>query len=235
LRIIPHLQTKQHQYLMKKTTSLIAALTLGAATAFAGTHPAPMSSGKNPPPPPPADPCAGPISYNNIELLYAWTDFDHANNDGNGFQLNLEYAPTSNFFLTAGAEYSTGDDVDLWLVHLGIGGYFALTPNIHLAVDGGALWSDISIDNNGPVVNPLGNGNGDGDGNEWGWYIRPHLRAKWGCLTVHLGAEYRDIFRGDWAGYGKLYYQINPAWDLTAGVRFSEDETQVTAGVRFRY
>src|SRR4029079_15132522 len=115
---------------MKSTTTILAALAMSVASAIAGPEPAPMYTGKSQPPPPPADPCAGPISYNNIELLYAYTDFDHGG-DGNGFQVNLEYAPTSNFFLTGGVEYASGSDVDMWLVHLGIGGYFALTPNIH--------------------------------------------------------------------------------------------------------
>jgi hypothetical protein len=215
---------------MKKTTTILAALAMGAATALAGT-PAPVYSGKSAPPPPPADPCAGPISYNNIELLYAYTDFDFddggGGSEGHGFQVNLEYSPAQNFYLTAGIEYTDLDEGQLWLGHLGIGGYVALTPNIHLAADGGALWSDFSFDDDLDF---------DDDGDDWGWYVRPHLRGKWGCLTVHIGAEYQDVRDNDeWAGFAKLYYQLNPSWDLTAGVRVAEDVTQVTAGVRWRY
>jgi hypothetical protein len=221
--------------LMKKTTTILAALAVSAATALAGTTPAPVSSGKNPPPPP-MDPCAGPISYNNIELLYAYTDFDGNADAGNGVRLNLEYSPAPNFYLTGGVEWIDIDGGDAWLVKGGLGGYFALTPNIHLAADGGILYADVS-GNGGPVVNPLpGNGNGDGDGSDTGWYVRPHLRGKWGCFSLHIGAEYDDVGdREEWQGFADLYYQINPAWDLTAGVHFGEDATTVTAGVRWRY
>jgi hypothetical protein len=212
---------------MNKTTTILAALAMGAATAMAGT-PAPEPTGKGPMPTP-MDPCATPISYNNIELLYAYTDFDGGGDDGNGIQLNLEYSPAPNFFLTLGGEWTNTDFGDAWLAHGGIGGYVALTPNIHLAADGGALWGDFDEDDDFTS-------GGDDDSDDWGWYVRPHLRGKWGCLTIHAGAEYQDIFdQEEWSGFAKLYYQINPAWDLTAGVRFAEDETQVTAGVRFRY
>ncbi|HWB07381.1 MAG TPA: hypothetical protein VG796_30425 [Verrucomicrobiales bacterium] len=213
---------------MKKTTTILAALTMGAVTALAGTEPPPpVSTGKGTVPPP-MDPCAGPISYNNIEILYAYTDFDGNSDEGHGAQINIEYSPTSNFYLTLGGEWTNVDEGDLWTVHGGIGGYVPLTPNIHLAADGGALWSKFDFDDDF--------GLSDDDEDEWGWYVRPHLRAKWGCLTIHAGAEYRDVedFE-EWSGFAALYYQINPAWDLTAGVRFGEDVTTVTAGVRWRY
>ena len=52
---------------MNKTTTILATLALGVVSAAAGVAPAP--SGKGVSPPPPMDPCAGPISYNNVELL----------------------------------------------------------------------------------------------------------------------------------------------------------------------
>jgi hypothetical protein len=207
---------------MKKATTVLVALAMGAATAFAGTAPAP--SGKGPAPAPPMDPCAGPISYNNIELLYAYTDFDGGGDNGNGGKLNIEYSPAPNFYITAGAEYVDTDFGNAWLLNGGIGGYIPLTQNVHLAADAGILWSDVDYDGIG------------GSDSDTGWYVRPHLRAKFGCLTAHVGAEYSDVFNDErWSGFVNLYYQINPSWDLTAGVRFNDDATTITAGARFRY
>ncbi|HEX2749680.1 MAG TPA: hypothetical protein VHM91_16840 [Verrucomicrobiales bacterium] len=209
---------------MKQATTILAALALGAGSVLAGTAPAPSGKG---PAPTPIDPCAGPISYNNIELLYAYTDFDDSGLDnGNGGKLNIEYSPANNFYITVGAEYLDADYGNAWLLNGGIGGYIPLTSNIHLAADAGILWSQVELDN---VV-------GDDSDSDTGWYVRPHLRGKWGCLTAHLGAEYTDVFNDErWSGFLNLYYQLNPSWDLTAGVRVNEDATTITAGVRYRY
>jgi len=183
------------------------------------------------------EPCAGPISYSNIELLYAYTDFDNSfgsNHHTNGAQLNIEFSPFKYFYLTAGAEWFSESDADLWILHGGIGAYFPLTDHIHLAVDGGILWTDIEFDNNNVV--------GDDSESDTGWYIRPHLRAKWGCFEAHVGAQYRDLgdFNsgggdGNWGGFAQLYYHLTTALDLTAGVLIEEDITQVNGGIRWRF
>ena len=226
---------------MKKTLSFLAALTMGVVSATAGT-PAPVVTGKNPPPPPVSDPCAGPISYNNVELLYVYTDIDGYGDSGNGGLLSVEYSPMQNLYLTASAEYIDMDYGNLWILKGGIGGYLPLTDNIHLAADGGVAWARAEADYwvaDTSSAN-LGHYRTESD-DEFGWYVRPHLRAKFGCLTIHAGAEYLDIgddnsaTNGDWAGFASLYYQVAPNWDITGGVRLSEDTTQWSGGVRFRY
>jgi hypothetical protein len=241
---------------MKSTATIFAALITAVISATAGTAPAPAPSGKGPVPPPPADPCAGPISYNNIELLYAYTDFDHGFDSSDGGLLRFEYSPTPYFYITGGVEYiNSGYDVDVinpgvaaprgaignesfsadfeqWDFTLGIGAHFPLTPHIDIAADGGVLWSTRSTDFHVP-----GPGNDDSESNDdTGWYVRPQFRGKWGCFTAHLGAEYRDVRDfNEWAFFGRVYYQVAPAWDITAGYRHGEDSDTVTAGVRWRY
>jgi len=206
-----------------------------ASPTQAGTY---TSAGKGvtPTQPAPVEPCAGPISYSNIELLYAYTDWDNfgGNDHTNGAQLNIEFSPFQSFYLTAGAEWFSESDADLWILHAGIGGYVPLGEHFHLAVDGGALWTDLEFDNDVVV--------GDDNASDWGWYVRPHLRAKWGCFEAHAGALYRDMgdFNGgggdgQWAGFAQLYYHITTSLDITAGVLCDEDFTQVTGGLRLRF
>jgi hypothetical protein len=216
--------------LMKKTATILAALALGVATASAGVAPAP--TGKMPPPPP-MDPCAGPISYNNIELLYASTDIDVADDSADGGVLRLEYSPMANLYLAGSVEYVDFDYGNLWMFTAGVGGYFPLTENIHLAADAGWLYIRAESDSESSM--------GDDSESESGWYVRPHLRAKWGCFTAHAGALYRDLGddwsseSSDWSWFINLYYQLNANWDLTVGYMDGDEFETITAGVRFRY
>lgn len=228
---------------MKKATTILAALAMGAVTAAAGTAPAPMSSGKGPAPSAPVmDPCAGPISYSNVELLYAYTDIDNYSDNGNGARLNIEYSPFQNLYFRFAGSYDTfdtngdnhvaaaagnygSDSIDYWTVSAGIGGYVPLTENIHLAGDAGIIYEKWD-------------GGGGGNDDDTGWYVRPHLRAKWGCLEAQLGAQYTDVgdnSSDEWSGFAKLYYQVSPGWDLTAGVRYSDNITEWSGGVRYRF
>lgn len=215
-----------------------ASLTLLPCNIQAGSSYVATGKGVAQPPPPPVDPCAGPISYSNIELLYAYTSFDNnlgSNNHTNGAQLNIEYSPFKSFYLTAGGEWFNESGADLWILHGGIGGYLPLTDNIHLAADGGILWTDAEFDNNAVA--------GNDSHSDTGWYIRPHLRGKWGCFEAHAGALYRDMGdfntggsnNGRWAGFAQLYYHLTPSLDLTAGVLADNDLTQVTGGIRWRF
>jgi hypothetical protein len=223
---------------MKKTATILATLALGVTSTFAGVAPAPVQTGKGQPPPPPMDPCAGPISYNNVELLYAYTDWDDFDTDGDGGILRLEFSPMANLYFTAGGEYHDFDFGEIWYLSAGIGGYFPLTQNIHIAADAGLLYADIETDDY-LIPTPVGD-NGDGDffedDGDWGWYVRPHLRAKWGCLTVHAGATYTDVNEfEEWSWFVNGYYQIWHNWDITVGYRDGENADVVTAGLRWRY
>lgn len=218
---------------MKKTAITLAALTFGIGTVLAGPAPV-VSTGKSTPPPPLMDPCAGPISYSNIELLYVNTDFDGYGGDLDGGSLRFEYAVASNFYIAAGGNYSSGGDTDVWSLSLGVGGSIPLTENIHLVGEVGGAY--VEAESERYVTVTEGQGFYDSyNEDEWGWYVRPHLRAKFGCFEIHAGAEYQDIFEEEWAFYAKVYYQVAPGWDLTAGAREGEDSTQWSAGVRYRY
>lgn len=226
---------------------------MGVIPAIAGPGPVVDKS----PAPAPMDPCAGPISYNNLEILYARTNYDgNSFDDGNGGILRAEYAVASNFYLTLGAEYVNSDydvdyvipgvaprgalgnnsysaDVDQWLLNVGIGGHFPITPHIDIAGDAGLIWMHTSVDYDLPAGVAGDDSESDDD---TGWYVRPHIRAKWGCITVHLGAEYRDVFDSEeWAGFAAVYYQIAPHWDLTVGYRHGEDTDSFTGGARWRF
>jgi hypothetical protein len=203
------------------------------------------------------DPCAGPISYNNIELLYARTDLDHGYDTSDGGLLRAEFAPMKNIYFTFGAEFlSTGydavsvtqglptpprgvlpgsysADIDQWLLNIGIGGHISLTPNIDLAGDVGLIWAHTSVDYNFPAGVAGDNSDSDSD---TGWYVSPQLRGKWGCFTAHLGAEYRDVNdNNEWSYFARVYYQIAPAWDLTLGYRHGDEADTFSGGVRWRY
>lgn len=222
---------------------------MSVATAVAGVSTVSYSGKEQPAPAPsPIDPCAGPISYSNIELLYANTDWGFGDSTDGGI-LRVEYSPMSNFYITASAEYADLSDYyyqDVWDFSIGLGGYIALTENIHLAADAGYINRRYdNLDDNGTV--------GDALDDFWdtqsdsGWYARPHLRAKWGCLTAHAGAIYRnlevdddvenDAFDGgEWSYFVQLYYQLHSKWDITAGYLGGEgDSEQWTAGVRYRF
>lgn len=233
---------------MNKTATTLAALSLSAVSAFAGTvhsSPAPMSS------PITSDRCAGGISYNTVELLYANTDSDLGSNfnnlggdgDADGVRLNFEYSPVSNFYVRLGTGYDEADYWDSWHISAGIGGYVALTDNIHLAADGGILWAewDGDVYNLGnPSVNPpiLPYWESISD-DDTGWYVRPHVRAKWGCLEVHAGVAYTDMFHDeDWAFFAKAYFQVWNGWDIAVGYNEGEmnaDAETWTIGARWKY
>ena len=188
-------------------------------------------------PQPPAEPCAGPISYSNVELLYTYTDFDvnFGDDNANGGRIAMEWALNDRFYLAVGADYMAGDDVDLWIINGGVGAAIPLTENIHAVIEGGALWVDLEYDD-------AFTGTGSDSESDWGWYAKPHLRGKWGCFEAQLGAVYRDLgdfnpgdSDGRWAGFGKLFYHLNQNWDVTAGVLFDEDMTQWSGGLRWRF
>jgi len=226
---------------MKKTNTILALMALSTASAFAGVEPAPAPSGKGGAVVAPVDPCAGPISYNNVELLYANTDSGSYYSDSeDGLNLNVEYSPWKNIYLTGSITYTDTDGGELWTISGGIGGYIPLSENIHLAADAGITYWD--SDSRVYAV-PLPGGAGSTqyyshDDSETGWYVRPHVRAKWGCFEGHAGFQYVDLDdEDDWSWFIQLYYQVAPGWDITAG--YSEwddsDSDTWTIGARYRF
>jgi hypothetical protein len=247
---------------MKKTSTILALLALSVASATAGVEAAPAPSGKGTATPPPViDPCAGPISYNNVELLYANTEFGgyYDGDSEDGLQVRVEFSPWKNIYFTGGFSWSDTDAGDAWSLSGGIGGYLPLTDNIHLAADIGLNYveSDYSY---GPEVNPTGGASMydyySGSESDTGWYVRPHVRAKWGCFELHTGFLYvdtdtgggyigenddNDLYYGgssdDWGWFIQGYYQVAQGWDLTAGY-ITMDETEAdtwNVGVRYKF
>lgn len=219
---------------MKKTATILTALALSTAASFAGPPP-PMAPPPGPPPPISSDRCAGGISYNNVELLYANTDADTigSSGDADGVRLNFEYSPASNFYIRLTTGYDEADYWDLWHITAAVGGYIALSDNIHVAADGGIIWAEFEEDYF--------------DDTAWlsfsdddtGWFVRPHLRAKWGCLEVHAGVQYTDIWdEEDWAFFASAYYQIWGNWDIKVGYNEGDMDTDAevwTVGARYRF
>ena len=223
---------------MKTTKALLtgafALLTLYPAAA--GTSYVSSDKTVTPTQPAPPEPCAGPISYTNLELLYTYTDFDIGGDHANGGRLALEWALAERWYLALGVSFLDGDNVDLWVVNGGVGVSIPFTQNIHGVLEGGALWSDADFDDD-VIIDDL-----DDNSGEWGWYVKPHIRGKWGCFEAHVGALYREMddisfndSDGRWAGFGKLYYHLNESWDITAGVLFEEDTTEWSGGIRWRF
>ena len=233
---------------MKYTSALLVAVSFGAATATAGVATSYTGMEQTTTTPAPSlDRCAGPISYSNIELLYASTDWGFGDRTGGG-SLRAEYSPVDHFYLTASVDYSNLDSdfvQDVWDFSVGLGGYTALTENIHLAADVGYInrrYDDVN--DNGTIGDAL-----DDfwqSGSDSGWYARPHLRGKWGCFEAHVGAVYRnldvdadvenDFFDGGgWAWFGRIYYRFSAKWDLTGGYENGDEAEQLTVGMRYRF
>ncbi len=256
--------------MMNKTTTILAMMALSLASATAGVeYTAPAPSGKGVSMPPPADPCAGPISYNSLEMLYAnssssyTTYYRNANNasvyrttndDAQGLRLNFEYSPASNFYLRLTGAYDDADYWNSWGFTAGVGAYVALTENIHLAADGGLVWIDaehdgLTDDDSDANTQEFGDANGPGhdnngiyrrysffDDSDTGWYVRPHIRAKFSCFEIHAGATYVDVWNEeDWNLFVNVYYQIAQGWDITGGYTEHNDEDTWTIGARRRF
>jgi hypothetical protein len=209
----------------KATIATVAALAAMTLAASAGIEAAPMSKG--PAPVASGSPCGGPLGYNSAEINYLHTSFDESSvDDAKGAAIDITFSPFQNVYLTTGGSWQTLDigdvNVDNWGILVGVGGYLPLADNVHLAMDGGVIFSGTSID--------------DSDSTETLGYVRPHLRAKFGCFETHLGAKYiwgEDD--GTWEGFANAYFQVAPQVDLTAGVIFNEFATTVNGGVRFRF
>lgn len=224
---------------------------MGAITAAAGT-PAPVITGKSTgksQPPAVTDPCPGGISYSNIELLYQYTDPDGGGDAGDGVNLRLTYALNQSLYLVADAAYNEVGSFDQTHLALGIGGHMSLTQNIDIAADAGVVWYDQDVS---AAADAAGL-----DGDDFGWYVRPHFRAKFGCLEAHLGAQYVEVNGDsvrvqapgttavtfntysweveDWSYFLDLYYHVNANWDIAAGVAVSDDYNAFRAGVRYRF
>ncbi|MCX6857973.1 MAG: hypothetical protein NTV80_24055 [Verrucomicrobia bacterium] len=213
--------------MIKKTLALLA-LAVVTTTAQAGTS-APAHSGKGV-----IAPTIEPdsISYSNASLGYLRNSAQLAgfSTGSNGIAAALEYSPVNNLYVAAGGSFSEfrtlGQNDDYWTANAGVGGYIPLTGNIHFVTEVGASYIQ-----------------GAGAGNDWGLYVTPHIRAKFGKFETHLGATYNsnDLALDEWTGFLRLLYEVAPNMDLyaTGTIGLTEDNADsiygLQAGLRFKF
>ena len=227
--------------MLKQT--LITLSSLVTAAAFAGTAPAPVDKQ-----PQQIDPILAPtISYSNFSLEYSYISSDFAGIgglelDGHGVQAGLEYSPIEHLYLALRGGWHDIDvefagfaiaDFDYWNVNAGIGGYFPITPNIHIVGEVGASYADLSVSGFG------------GSTDDWGIYVTPHVRAKFGIFETHVGVIYNsnDLALAEWTGFARVLVEVVPNVDVYVGgtIGFEDDNTAfedlygLQAGVRIKF
>ncbi len=213
-----------------KTITAVAVFSAG--TAFAGTAMVGGGKCKTVCTPPPAG-CSTEISYSSVELDWNHTFISQGGiDDVNGVGLKVEYSPISNLYLVGEGDlgWTSVDDNDVraWGLLAGVGGYIPLTTTVHFATDIGGIWEGSRTDNNGRV-------------SDGGWYVRPHLRAKFACAEIHLGGKFVCLqdFDNRFEIFGDVYYEIAPHFDLTIGaavdLKSDDKDWSIKAGARYRF
>jgi hypothetical protein len=228
--------------MLKKTLTALS-VSLVAAASYAGTAPAPG-------PKQPVEPIieAPVISYSNFSLAYSFmtADIVGLDADAHGIAAGVEFSPIEHLYLAARGSWHDVDvdafgivdlDFDYWTANLGIGGYLPITNNIHFVTEVGASYANLEL--NG-VPGTL-------ETDEWGVYVMPHFRAKWGNFETHVGVIYNsnELAISEWTGFAKLLFEVAPQVDLFVGatVGFDSDDDDagfedvwgVQAGVRFKF
>ncbi|MDB6074241.1 MAG: hypothetical protein JWO89_1881 [Verrucomicrobiaceae bacterium] len=202
--------------MIKKLTVTLVASAAIMTSAFAGTTGKDAKSVIAPPAPPE---CPEGISYSNFELDYVHTWGRKDDQNANGVNAEISYALTNNLFIHATGLQAWGDDVDYWGSNVGLGAHIPLTSRIDFVVEAGGAFSGV---NNG--------------GSNNGWFVQPHLRAKFGCIELRAGATCYDLGDGDnWEGFAGAYYEIAPHVDLALRGIFSRYAETVQVGVRYKF
>jgi hypothetical protein len=223
---------------MFKETLTALSLSLVTASAFAGTAPAPKQPEPVLPPPP-------VISYSNFSLGYSFMSADLVglDVDAHGIQAGVEFSPMEHLYLAARGSWHDVDvdvlglvdlDFDYWTANLGVGGYLPITQNIHFVTEVGASYANISL-NTIPGISS----------DDWGVYVTPHFRAKFGAIEAHAGVTYtsNELAPSEWTGFARLLVEVAPQVDVYVGgiVGFDnnndvfQDVWGIQAGVRVRF
>lgn len=215
------------------TKTYLTSLTslLAAASVYAGTPVAPMA-------PEPTVVEQSLISYSNLSLGYNYTsaDFLGVDVDGHGAGIGVEFSPVNHLYLALRGSWTdidlVGVDFDYWQGNAGIGGYIPLTENIHFATEVGASYADLSLaDFN------LGT-------DDWGVYVTPHFRMKFGAFETHVGVTYNsnDLVTSEYNAFVRLMFEVAPQFDLFVGGNVGLDNGNAfdnvfgaQAGVRFKF
>ena len=194
-----------------KTACLIAAAM--ATSSFAGTAP----SGKAPMPV--SEPACSPeISYNNIGLNWNHAFIDAAGvDDVDSAGIDFSALLVDRLYFRGKAYYSDAGNSGWsdWSASAGLGYSVPMCDKTNLVAEAGGLFDD----------------------QENGFYIYPHVRAKFGCLEIHAGAKYSDYEGGyqEWEGVANLFYEVMPNVDLNVGGLFAEDVNTLQVGVRYKF
>lgn len=231
---------------MLKSTLAALSFSMFAAAAFGGTSaPAAKQPQQLEPLPEPAL-----ISYNNFSLGYLYTSGDAIglDVDGHGIQAGLEFSPVKHLYLALNGSWSNLEvdlgglglgidnvDFDYWTANAGVGGYIPLTENIHFVTEVGASYASLNLNDFGANIDL---------GDDWGIYVTPHFRAKWGIFETHVGVTYNsnDIVVSEWTGFARLLFEVAPNVDLFVGgtIAFEEqdgfdDVYGGQAGIRIKF
>ncbi len=230
---------------MFKTTLTAISCSLFAAAAFAGTSAPPAKQSNYIEPTPP-----DLISYNNLFINYNYSsaDFLGQDVDGHGVQAGVEFSPVDHLYLALNGGWSSLEvdlgglglgvdnlDFDYWTVNAGVGGYIPITNNIHFVTEVGASYANLGFNDFGLDLNT----------DDWGVYVMPHFRAKFGIFETHIGVTYNsnDLVTSDWTGFARFLFEVAPNVDLYVGgvVGFGshrdgfDDSFGGQAGVRFKF
>ncbi len=215
----------------KQLTVLTAVAILSAGSASAGTSMVGGGKGKTPPAMATASGCSTEISYSSIEADWNHTFVSQNGfDDANGIGVKLEYSPINQLYFVGEGDWSTGSfdgsDIDGWGALAGVGGYLPINSSLHFATDIGGIWEGSKFQ-----------GDKVSDG---GWYVRPHLRAKFACAEIHVGGKFVCLndFGNRWEIFGDVYYEVAPHFDLTVGaatVLEGDRDWTLKAGARYRF
>lgn len=187
---------------------VFAALALGAATGAAA---------------------ADDISYSYVDAGWAQSDIDGIDEDGDGLFLRGSVAFGERWFASVGYRQVSfdvgGNDLDLDLVDVGLGGHLPLTGT----VDGVARLSYVDVSADGPFGASF-------DDN--GYAVSVGVRARPSAqFELDAFLDYTDLDdSGDdtAARLGARYY-FTPAWAVGAEVSFSDDQTDIGLYGRFTF
>ncbi len=112
-------------------------------------------------------------------------------------------------------------------------GYFPITNNIHFVAEAGVNYANLSLADFDDI-----------NTDEWGVYVTPHFRMKWGAFETHVGVNYtsNELALSEWSAFAKLLFAVSPEVDLFIAGSYGLDDSDGfdevfggQAGVRFKF
>jgi hypothetical protein len=187
---------------------MIKSLALGCLLAVSTAFAGTAPSSKAVSLPPPAVQCPGGIAYNTAEAdwVHIWND---EGPDADGANVELSWSPINHVYITGTASVVDSN----WGYTVGAGFFQPIAENVDLVVEAGELF----------------------DEDEDAFYVRPHLRAKFGCLELHAGAKLYCYDDQQWLGFAAAYYEVASNVDLGVTGYFGQDANSISVGVRYKF